>query len=78
MFSKLLDNPELPLKEQKEVLKTVLTINLKQNIHEVRLQFNHNYPTLKPILLKHWKYALRLALSLHTWQIALDMLEGKR
>lgn len=77
MFSKLLDDKELPLKEQKEVLKAVLTTNLKQNVHEVRLQFNHNYLHLKPVLLQHWKYALRLALALHSWQVALEVLEGK-
>jgi hypothetical protein len=74
MFSKILENPDLPFNEQKEVIKTVLSVNLKQNIHEVRLQFNHNYQKLKPVLLKHWKYAFRLTLPLHTWQICKDLL----
>lgn len=33
MFSKLLDNPDLTNQQQKEILKGVLTNNLKQNIH---------------------------------------------
>jgi len=74
MFSKILENPDLPHQEQKEVLKSVLSTNVKQNIHEVRLQLNHNYETLKPILLKHWKYAFRLSLPLHSWQICRDLL----
>jgi hypothetical protein len=78
MFSKLLDNPDLSLKDQKEILKDVLTNNLKKNVHEVRLQFNHNYQKLKPILLQHWRYALRLALSLHSWQVSVEMLQGKQ
>ena len=74
MFSKLLENPDLPFEDQKEVIKSVITTNLKQNVHEVRLQFNHNYNKLKPILLKHWKYSLRIALSLHTWQVCRELL----
>lgn len=74
MFSKILENPGLPFNEQKEVIKNVLAINLKQNIYEVRLQFNHNYEKLKPVLLKHWKYAFRLVLPLQTWQISRDLL----
>lgn len=77
MFAKLIENPALSHKEQQEVLKTVLAQNIKQNIHEVRLQFNHNYPQLKNILLKHPKKALRLALALHTWQISLENINNK-
>lgn len=77
MFSKLIDNPDLPHKEQQEVLKTVLTQNLKQNVHEVRLQFNHNYTQLRSILIKHPKKALRLALALHTWQISQENINNK-
>lgn len=78
MFSKLIDNPDLPPKDQKDVLKDILANNVKKNIHEVRLQFNHNYPKLKPILTQHWRYALRLALALHSWQVSAEMLQGKK
>ena len=74
MFSKILDNPDLPPSEQKEVLKAVVTKNLKHNLPEVRLQLNHNYEQLLPALLIHWKYSLRIALSLVTWQQARDIL----
>jgi hypothetical protein len=78
MFAKLIENPGLPASEQKEVLKAVITKNLKQNVHEVRLQFNHNYVAIKDVLVKHPKYGMRLALALHTWQIVTESLAGKR
>ena len=76
MFTKLIANPDLPFKEQRELLKSVLTVNLKQNLHEVRLQFNHNYLQIKPVFLKHPKLAIRLALALHTWQLTVESLSG--
>jgi hypothetical protein len=51
---------------------------LKQNLPEVKLQLTHNYAQLKPILVKHWKYALRIAFALIPWQSARDFIEGRR
>lgn len=76
MFVKLLQNPDLPFPEQKEVLKAVIHDKLKANIPEVRLQLTHNYEPLKPILLRHWRYSFRIALALFNWQLAKDFMNG--
>lgn len=60
------------------MLKSVIQVNLKQNLPEVKLQLTHNYELLKPVLLKHWKYALRIAFALFQWQSARDFIEGRR
>lgn len=78
MFAKIIDNPLLPFNEQKEVLKAVIQTNIKSNLPEVRLQLTHNYTVLKPILLIHWKYSLRIVFSLFNWQLAIDFLNGDR
>lgn len=78
MFSKLLESKELSSQEQKDILKRVIQVNVKQNLPEVRLQFTHNYEQLKPILTHHWKYSLLIAFALINWQAAREFLEGKR
>lgn len=60
------------------MLKNIIQLNLKQNLPEVKLQLTHNYEQLKPILLKHPKYSLRIAFALITWQMSKDFIEGRR
>jgi len=74
MFTKLIENSELSFNEQKSILKSIIQTNIKQNLPEVKLQFNHNFNALKSILLNHWKYALHISLSLINWQTARDFL----
>jgi hypothetical protein len=78
MFAKLIDDPTLSSADQRQILKDVIHTNIKNNVPEVRFQLTHNYAQLKPILLKHWKQAFRIVLSLFNWQTARDFLGGAR
>jgi hypothetical protein len=60
------------------VLKTIYQVNLKQNLPEVKLQLNHNYEQLKPVLVKYYKYALKIAFAILNWQTSRDFVEGRR
>lgn len=44
----------------------------------MKLQLSHHYEQLKPILLRHHKYSLRIAFAIINWQIARDFMEGRR
>jgi hypothetical protein len=60
------------------VLKAIYQVNLKQNLPEVKLQLTHNYEQLKPVLVKHYKYALKIAFAILNWQTSRDFVEGRR